>query len=69
VLIRPASKVVIKFLQLMMKHGYIGEFEVRQRWALEDYWFILVGGIGSGRRGAALDEARLHWRVQGAAGA
>jgi small subunit ribosomal protein S15Ae len=31
VLIRPASKVVIKFLQLMMKHGYIGEFEVRQR--------------------------------------
>ena len=27
VLIRPASKVVIKFLQLMMKHGYIGEFE------------------------------------------
>jgi Ribosomal protein S8 len=27
VLIRPASKVVVKFLQLMMKHGYIGEFE------------------------------------------
>ncbi|GAX72577.1 hypothetical protein CEUSTIGMA_g33.t1 [Chlamydomonas eustigma] len=27
VLIRPASKVVIKFLQLMQKHGYIGEFE------------------------------------------
>eukprot|EP01023_Acetabularia_acetabulum_P062558 TRINITY_DN7717_c0_g1_i2.p2 TRINITY_DN7717_c0_g1~~TRINITY_DN7717_c0_g1_i2.p2 ORF type:complete len:131 (-),score=17.16 TRINITY_DN7717_c0_g1_i2:363-755(-) len=27
VLIRPASKVIIKFLQLMMKHGYIGEFE------------------------------------------
>ena len=27
VLLRPASKVVIKFLQLMMKHGYIGEFE------------------------------------------
>jgi ribosomal protein S8 len=27
VLIRPASKVVIKFLQLMMRHGYIGEFE------------------------------------------
>ena len=27
VLIRPASRVVIKFLQLMMKHGYIGEFE------------------------------------------
>merc|ERR1712227_52545 len=28
VLIRPASKVIIKFLQQMMKHGYIGEFEV-----------------------------------------
>jgi len=28
VLIRPSSKVVIKFLQVMMKHGYIGEFEV-----------------------------------------
>jgi small subunit ribosomal protein S15Ae len=28
VLIRPASKVVIKFLQVMMKFGYIGEFEL-----------------------------------------
>jgi small subunit ribosomal protein S15Ae len=28
VLVRPSSKVVIKFLQTMMKHGYIGEFEV-----------------------------------------
>jgi small subunit ribosomal protein S15Ae len=28
VLIRPASKVVIKFLSLMQKHGYIGEFEL-----------------------------------------
>ena len=27
VLIRPASKVVIKFLQLMQRHGYIGDFE------------------------------------------
>jgi len=27
VLIRPSSKVVIKCLQVMMKHGYIGEFE------------------------------------------
>ncbi|GMH39803.1 hypothetical protein BSKO_07701 [Bryopsis sp. KO-2023] len=27
VLIRPSSKVVIKFLQLMQKYGYIGEFE------------------------------------------
>eukprot|EP00163_Fabomonas_tropica_P015357 TRINITY_DN28142_c0_g1_i1.p2 TRINITY_DN28142_c0_g1~~TRINITY_DN28142_c0_g1_i1.p2 ORF type:complete len:131 (+),score=38.23 TRINITY_DN28142_c0_g1_i1:39-431(+) len=27
VLIRPASKVVIKYLQAMQKHGYIGEFE------------------------------------------
>lgn len=28
VLIRPVSKVVIKFLQVMQKHGYIGEFEM-----------------------------------------
>eukprot|EP01091_Cochliopodium_minus_P002296 TRINITY_DN12157_c0_g1_i1.p1 TRINITY_DN12157_c0_g1~~TRINITY_DN12157_c0_g1_i1.p1 ORF type:complete len:131 (-),score=21.78 TRINITY_DN12157_c0_g1_i1:43-435(-) len=27
VLIRPSSKVVVKFLEHMMKHGYIGEFE------------------------------------------
>lgn len=27
VLIRPSSKVIIKFLQVMQKHGYIGEFE------------------------------------------
>ena len=28
VLVRPVSKVVIKFLQVMQKHGYIGEFEL-----------------------------------------
>ncbi|WFD24014.1 40S ribosomal protein S15a-1 [Malassezia equina] len=28
VLIRPSSKVVIKFLSVMQKHGYIGDFEV-----------------------------------------
>ena len=28
VLIRPASKVIIQFLQVMMRRGYIGEFEV-----------------------------------------
>jgi len=28
VLIRPVSKVVVKFLTVMMKHGYIGEFEI-----------------------------------------
>jgi len=26
--IRPCSKVIVKFLQVMMKHGYIGEFEI-----------------------------------------
>ena len=26
-LVRPVSKVVIKFLQCMQKHGYISEFE------------------------------------------
>ena len=28
VMIRPSSKVIIKFLQVMQRHGYIGEFEV-----------------------------------------
>merc|ERR1712188_342647 len=28
VLLRPASKVVVKFLRQMQKHGYIGEFEL-----------------------------------------
>lgn len=28
VLIRPSSKVIVKFLEVMMKHGYIGEFEI-----------------------------------------
>jgi small subunit ribosomal protein S15Ae len=28
VLLRPASKVLIKFLKQMQKHGYIGEFEL-----------------------------------------
>ena len=28
VLVRPASKVIIQFLQVMMQRGYIGEFEV-----------------------------------------
>ncbi|KJE97290.1 ribosomal protein S15 isoform [Capsaspora owczarzaki ATCC 30864] len=28
VLLRPASKVIVKFLTVMMKHGYIGEFEI-----------------------------------------
>nr|CDJ89404.1 Ribosomal protein S8 domain containing protein [Haemonchus contortus] len=28
VLIRPASKVIVRFLTVMMRHGYIGEFEI-----------------------------------------
>jgi len=28
VMIRPSSKVVIKFLRCMQQHGYIGEFEI-----------------------------------------
>ncbi|KAI1378217.1 40S ribosomal protein S22 [Hypoxylon crocopeplum] len=27
VLIRPSSKVIVKFLTVMQKHGYVGEFE------------------------------------------
>jgi small subunit ribosomal protein S15Ae len=28
VMLRPCSKVIVKFLTVMMKHGYIGEFEI-----------------------------------------
>ncbi|XP_074082206.1 small ribosomal subunit protein uS8-like [Macrotis lagotis] len=28
VLIRPCSNVIVRFLTVMMKHGYIGEFEI-----------------------------------------
>merc|ERR1712167_507112 len=28
VLVRPCSKVIIKFLQVMQKNGYIGDFEI-----------------------------------------
>ena len=28
VLVKPASKVIVKFLQVMQKQGYIGEFEI-----------------------------------------
>ncbi|XP_042550567.1 40S ribosomal protein S15a-like [Dipodomys spectabilis] len=28
VLIRPCSEVIIRFLTVMMKHGYLGEFEI-----------------------------------------
>jgi small subunit ribosomal protein S15Ae len=27
-MIRPSSKVIVKFLSVMQKHGYIGEFEI-----------------------------------------
>ncbi|MFN9906750.1 MAG: hypothetical protein ACK56F_11610 [bacterium] len=27
-MIGPVSKVVVKFLRVMQKHGYIGEFEI-----------------------------------------
>jgi len=28
VMVRPASRVLVKFLQVMQKHSYIGEFEI-----------------------------------------
>merc|ERR1712048_1538770 len=28
VLVRPCSKVVVKFLQVMQKNGYVGDFEI-----------------------------------------
>merc|ERR1712161_146760 len=28
VLLRPSSKVIVRYLQIMQQHGYIGEFEI-----------------------------------------
>ncbi|KAK2109222.1 40S ribosomal protein S15a, partial [Saguinus oedipus] len=28
VLIRPCSNIIVRFITVMMKHGYIGEFEI-----------------------------------------
>ena len=52
VMLRPNSKVVVRFLTVMMKHGYIGEFEVAYFWrslsaARQSLYFkryVLTGG-------------------------
>nr|XP_060467895.1 small ribosomal subunit protein uS8-like [Panthera onca] len=43
VLIRPCSKVIIRFLTVMIKHGYIGEVEI-----IDDHraWKIVVNLTG-----------------------
>ncbi|KAK2192285.1 hypothetical protein NP493_35g04038 [Ridgeia piscesae] len=43
VLLRPCSKVIVRFLTVMMKHGYIGEFEL-----IDDHrsWKIVVNLTG-----------------------
>ena len=45
VLIRPCSKVVIRFLTVMMKHGYIGEFEVSMTNSQKNYLNILYSQV------------------------
>ena len=52
VLIRPSSKVIKKFLRVMQKHGYIGEFEI-----VDDHRsgkivrFLSKGNLASSHRG------------------
>ena len=45
VLLRPCSKVVLRFLTVMMKHGYIGEFEVRIIFILIALWYLPYGEL------------------------
>uniref|UniRef100_A0A914QWT8 Uncharacterized protein n=1 Tax=Panagrolaimus davidi TaxID=227884 RepID=A0A914QWT8_9BILA len=45
VLIRPSSKVIVKFLIVMMKHGYIGEFEVVEDRRASKIVINLIGRI------------------------
>jgi len=61
VLIRPASKVVIKFLQVMMKHGYIGEFELIDDHRAGKIVVELIGRINKWDA-SALDSMCPCWR-------
>lgn len=45
VMIRPASLLVVKFLKLMQKHGYIGEFEIIDDHRSKKIVIELVGRI------------------------
>ena len=45
VLLRPCSKVVLRFLTVMMKHGYIGEFEVSITFILIALWYLPYGEL------------------------
>ena len=46
VLIRPNSKVIVKFLTVMMKHGYIGEFECVDDHRAGNYWQVIARFLG-----------------------
>jgi len=63
-LIRPASKVTIKFLSLMQKHGYIGEVEV-----IDDHrgGKIIVNLLGRINKCAAISprfDVKISWIEQ-----
>lgn len=45
VLIRPCSKVIIKFLTVMMKHGYISAFEITDDHRAEKIVVNLTGRL------------------------
>ena len=45
VLLRPCSKVVLRFLTVMMKHGYIGEFEVSIIFIFIALWYLPYGEL------------------------
>ena len=45
VLLRPCSKVVLRFLTVMMKHGYIGEFEVSIIIMIIALWYLPYGEL------------------------
>ena len=71
ILCRPCSKVVIRFLTVMMKHGYIGEFEVGwwpkisllvdQRYLLFYLFYPLSGGW---RSSCWQDCGQPHWKAE-----
>ena len=44
-LIRPCSKVIVQFLTVMLKHGYVGKFETVDDYRLEKIVVDLTGWL------------------------
>merc|ERR1719154_409109 len=63
VLIRPSSKTITKFLSVMMKHGYIGEYEIIDglgAWSDQNLSFRFLLSIIDAFKGISQSVHALH---------